>query len=96
MLNIQGNFFISYFYLLSISIPFIYSRCAPIGVKPPCHVGPGNLSKPFGQCCHEIVCPEKQPITNTLKLEENWTCNVKTIDKTKCILLELIALSTID
>ncbi|CAG9762132.1 unnamed protein product [Ceutorhynchus assimilis] len=31
--------------------------CGKAKVAPPCHVGPGDLSKPYPECCFEIICP---------------------------------------
>ncbi|KAG5880861.1 hypothetical protein JTB14_017788 [Gonioctena quinquepunctata] len=32
--------------------------CAPVNVLPPCRIVDGDMSKPFPECCYEIMCPE--------------------------------------
>ncbi|XP_018577287.1 uncharacterized protein LOC108915674 [Anoplophora glabripennis] len=39
--------------------------CGVYTVEPPCYVVPGNLSKPYPECCFEVKCPEN------IKQEEN-------------------------
>nr|CAI5822278.1 unnamed protein product [Callosobruchus analis] len=37
------------------SNPLCFS-CSPVGVPPDCEVLPGDLNKPYPDCCHTIKC----------------------------------------
>ncbi|KAJ8943747.1 hypothetical protein NQ318_011958 [Aromia moschata] len=32
--------------------------CGVVQVEPPCYVADGDLSKPYPDCCFEIICPQ--------------------------------------
>uniref|UniRef100_A0A6P7F6W8 Uncharacterized protein LOC114326951 isoform X1 n=1 Tax=Diabrotica virgifera virgifera TaxID=50390 RepID=A0A6P7F6W8_DIAVI len=36
--------------------------CGSVGIAPPCKIMPGDLSKPYPDCCYEISCPETIPL----------------------------------
>ncbi|CAG9762133.1 unnamed protein product [Ceutorhynchus assimilis] len=35
-----------------------FTGCSVAAIAPPCYIGPGDLSKPFPDCCYEIICPQ--------------------------------------